>query len=197
MATPQSVRYLNEIRALNALFRSGGMSRADLARMLGLNRSTTGHIIANLMADALVVERPNGCRGETAAKTGRPGINIEINPAGATFLGAEIGVDRLTVVAIDLCANEIRRISTPFPTHQQPLEAGIDRVAAMICEVIDGLADKTLIRGLCVTLPALLDAKGKVINALIIGWRDVDLKAMITERLAARFPQLELQVSIE
>jgi len=197
LATPQSVRYLNEIRALNALFRSGGMSRADLARMLGLNRSTTGHIIANLMADALVVELPNGGRGETAAKTGRPGINIEINPAGATFLGAEIGVDRLTVVAIDLCANEIRRISTPFPTHQQPLEAGIDRIAAMIGEVIDALPDKALIRGLCVTLPALLDAEGKVINALIIGWRDVDLKAMITERLAARFPRLDLQVSIE
>ena len=197
MATPQSVRYLNEIRALNALFRSGGMSRADLARQLGLNRSTTGHIITNLMADALVVEQPNGGRGENAAKTGRPGINIEIDPSGATFLGAEIGVDRLTVVAIDLCAHEIRRISTPYPTHQQPLEAGIDRIAAMIGDVIDALPETAQIRGLCVTLPALLDAEGRVINALILGWRDVDLKTLIIQRLAARFPRLELPVTIE
>jgi len=197
LATPQSVRYLNEIRALNALFRSGGMSRADLARMLGLNRSTTGNIIANLMADQLVVESPNGGRGEGAAKTGRPGINIEIDPAGATFLGAEIGVDRLTVVAIDLAAHEFRRISTPFPTFEAPLEAGIDRIVAMIGEVIESLGDVARLRGLCVTLPALLDADGKVINALIIGWRDVDLKSMISARLAARFPGLDLPISVE
>lgn len=35
MATPQSIRYLNALRALNVLFRGGGMSRADLARALG------------------------------------------------------------------------------------------------------------------------------------------------------------------
>lgn len=197
LATPQSVRYLNEIRALNALFRSGGMSRADLARRLGLNRSTTGNIIANLIADALVVEQPNGGRGESAAKTGRPGINIEIDPAGATFLGAEIGVDRLTVVAIDLAAREIHRLSAPFPTYQQPLEAGIDRIAAMVAEVIETLPEPARIRGLCVTLPALLDADRRVVNALIIGWRDVDLKALIATRLAARFPQLELPIAIE
>lgn len=34
MATPQSIRYLNALRALNVLFRGGGMSRADLARAL-------------------------------------------------------------------------------------------------------------------------------------------------------------------
>ena len=52
---PQSARYLNELRALDVLFREGRMSRADLARALGLNRSTTGSIIANLLAEALVI----------------------------------------------------------------------------------------------------------------------------------------------
>ncbi|WP_292166273.1 ROK family transcriptional regulator [Mesorhizobium sp.] len=197
MATPQSVRYLNEIRALNALFRSGGMSRADLARVFGLNRSTTGNIISNLMTDRLVMERPDVPRGDNAAKTGRPGIHIEIDPAGATFLGAEIGVDRLTVVAIDMAAHEIRRLSTPFPIFEQSPEAGIDRIASMIGEVIESLPEATRTRGLCVTLPALLDADGNVINALIIGWRDVKLKAMIAERLKQRFSKPDLPISIE
>ena len=34
MATPQSIRYLNKVQALNAMFRGGGMSRSDLARRL-------------------------------------------------------------------------------------------------------------------------------------------------------------------
>lgn len=197
VATPQSVRYLNEIRALNALFRDGGMSRADLARVLGLNRSTTGNIIANLMSDALVVERPDLPRGDREARTGRPGIHIELDSEGAHFLGAEIGVDRLTVVAIDMAAREIRRQSLAFPTFEQPPEAVADRIVAMIVEMTDALGDSERIRGLCVALPALLDAEGRVINALIIGWQDVSLKELLAERLAARLPRLDLTIQVE
>lgn len=197
MATPQTVRHLNEIRALNALFRNAGMSRADLARALGLNRSTTGNIITSLMTDGLAVERPGTPRGESAAKTGRPGIQVQIDPIGATFLGAEIGVDRLSVVAIDMAAQEISHISIPFPTFEQTPEAGIDRMAALIAEMIGRLANPSRIRGLCVALPALLDPDGLVINGLILGWRNVRLKAMIAERMRARFPKLDLDIWIE
>ena len=100
---PQSVRYQNELRALDVLFREGAMSRADLARALGLNRSTTGNIIGSLMAQALVVERPRARQPGVPVRTGRPGIDIELDPKGAVFIGAEIEVDRLTAVAIDLC----------------------------------------------------------------------------------------------
>ncbi|CAM5774485.1 transcriptional regulator [Labrys miyagiensis] len=197
MATPQTVRHLNEIRALNALFRNAGMSRADLARALGLNRSTTGNIITSLMTEGLAVERPGTPRGESAARTGRPGIHVQIDPVGASFLGAEIGVDRLTVVAIDMAAQEISRVSIPFPTFAETPDEGIDRMAALIAEVIGRLANPGRIRGLCVALPALLDTDGLVINGLILGWRNVPLKAMIAERIMARFPDLDFDISIE
>lgn len=196
MATPQSVRYLNEIRALNALFRTGGMSRADLARALGLNRSTTGNIIANLMADGMVVERTDLPRGDSPQRTGRPGIMIELDAGGAYFLGAEIGVDRLTVVATDMAAREIRRETIPYPTFESAPDAVSDRIVAMIASVIESLPNAERVRGVCVGLPALLD-EGRVINALIIGWRDVRLKEMLSERLARRLPGRDLLVLVE
>jgi predicted NBD/HSP70 family sugar kinase len=197
LATPQSVRHLNEIRALNALFRTGGMSRADLARMLGLNRSTTGHIMANLMADQLVIEGPANGRGDGVMRAGRPGINIQIDPAGAAFLGAEIGVDRLTVVAIDLAAREFRRLSMPFAAAQAGLDDAVGRIVGLIGDVMMSLPDLSRLRGLCVTLPALLGADGRVINALILGWRDADLQARIGTALAERFPGHDLPISVE
>jgi predicted NBD/HSP70 family sugar kinase len=197
LATPQTVRHLNEIRALNALFRTAGMSRADLARALGLNRSTTGNIITSLMTDGLAVERPGPPPGEVAARTGRPGIQVQIDPIGATFLGGEIGVDRLTVVAIDMAAHEISRLSIPFPTFSETPEAGIERMAALIGEVIGGLGNPARIKGLCVALPALLDSDGLVINGLILGWRNVRLKTMIAGHIMARFPDLDFEISIE
>ncbi|MBP0579809.1 ROK family transcriptional regulator [Labrys sp. LIt4] len=197
MATPQTVRHLNEIRALNALFRHTGMSRADLARALGLNRSTTGNIITGLITEGLAVERRDEPHNESAGKTGRPGIRVQIDPAGASFLGAEIGVDRLTVVVIDMRAEEILRLTLPFPTHRETPEAGTDRMVALIAEAIESLDRPERLRGLCVTLPALLASDGTVINGLMLGWRDVKLRDMVTDRLKRRFPSLDPAISIE
>lgn len=187
MATPQSIRYLNELRALNVLFRGGGMSRADLARALGLNRSTTGNIISNLRNDALVIERPETGRG-TEVRTGRPGINIELNPEGGTFIGAEIGVDRITVVAIDLAANELQRESIAFPTAEKDPALGIEATVALIQRVIGRVTHRQSIRGLCVSLPALLDRQGLVINALLLGWQNIPLRDLLIEKVGDDFP---------
>ena len=120
---PQSVRYLNELRALDVLFRDGAMSRADLARTLGLNRSTTGSIISSLLAESLVVERRRAKSVEPRAQTGRPGIDVELNPEGALFIGAEIEVDELTAVVIDLTGRLIRRVAVVFPAGRLPPSA--------------------------------------------------------------------------
>ncbi|WP_454811263.1 ROK family protein [Labrys neptuniae] len=173
------------------------MSRADLARALGLNRSTTGNIITGLMTEGLAVERRDEPRGENAGKTGRPGIRVQIDPAGASFLGAEIGVDRLTVVIIDMLAQEILRLTLPFPTYQETPEVGTDRMVALIAEAVESLNRPERLRGLCVTLPALLASDGTVINGLMLGWRDVKLKTMITDRLKRRCPSLDPVISIE
>jgi predicted NBD/HSP70 family sugar kinase len=187
MATPYSIRYLNELRALNVLFRNNGMSRADLARALGLNRSTTGNIIANLRADSLVVERPELERGPEV-RTGRPGIQIELDPNGGTFIGAEIGVDRITVVAIDLTARELQRKSIAFDTAERAPDEGIDAAVELIQAVIASIANRQSIRGLCVSLPALLDREGNVVNALLLGWRNIPLRANLIERIGEEFP---------
>jgi predicted NBD/HSP70 family sugar kinase len=190
MATSQSVRHLNEIRALNALFREGGMSRADLARVLGLNRSSTGHIIANLMSEQLVFEEGMPAQRDSEALPGRPGIQLGINPHGGTFVGAEIGVDRLTVIAIDLAAHEILRCSVEFATALQTPEDGVRRLAEIINSALDSLVGKSLVRGLCVTVPALLDEGGCVRNALTLGWHNVPLSLMLREHIGPDIPIL-------
>lgn len=187
MATPKSVRCFNATNALNILFRSGGMSRADLARALGLNRSTMGNIVADLLAAGLVVERPGEPRREDA-RTGRPGVVVDLNPGGAWFLGAEIEADRIGAVAIDLLAQVRHRRSVAFDCLAQPPERVVQAVAALVQEVIAGLAAPRPVRGLCVTVPALLARGGIVRNAPILGWRNVPLEAA----LRTHFPAIAL-----
>ena len=186
-AASQSVRYLNELRALDVLFREGAMSRADLARALGLNRSTTGSIVNTLIAESLVVERPLEKDGEPRTQTGRPGIDVELNPGGAIFIGAEIEVERLTVVAIDLTGRLVRRDSAAFATAEKPPEKSAEKIVRMVETLMDSASDPSRVRGLCVAIPALVES-GIARLGLLLNWRDVRIADLISERLSAPLP---------
>lgn len=186
---PQSVRYLNELRALDVLFREGRMSRADLARALGLNRSTTGSIIANLLAESLVIEQTNQKRAASETRTGRPGIDIELNPSGAIFIGAGIEADCLTALTIDLSGAIVSKKSAPYHVARQSPEKTAEAVAKLINTLINAEPDKERVRGVCVALPAML-RDGIVLQATLLGWREVDLRSLISAHLCMDVPVL-------
>src|SRR4051812_46868468 len=80
-SSPRRVRQSNEIAALRALHQFGRLSRAELARKLGLNRSSSGHIIAGLTSSGfvreVVEEQPER---RSYARAGRPGIMLQLVP---------------------------------------------------------------------------------------------------------------------
>jgi predicted NBD/HSP70 family sugar kinase len=193
--TPQSVRYVNELRTLNVLFRDGGMSRAALARHLGLNRSTSGNIIANLMTEGLVQERAAARHLDADYKTGRPGIMLELNPAGMIFLGAEIGLDRLQLVAIDLGGNIIGQRADPWVAAGGDPKTTCRRLASLADDLLASLGRPGRVGGFGVAIPALLD-HGIVREAALMQWRDVPLKQILQRALPPAIG-LETPIAIE
>jgi predicted NBD/HSP70 family sugar kinase len=190
VATPRSIRYLNEVRARNALFRGGGMSRAELARRLRLNRASAGYIVDDLVHAGLARERTDRGRPSTKGRAGRPGIVIELDPGGAVFLGAEIGVDHITVVGVDLGGREFLRRSVEHATGAEASDAAIRRAAEVINVVAGSLDGKwRRVRGVCAAVPGLV-RDGTVLNALMLGWRDVPLREALQAALEARVPVL-------
>jgi predicted NBD/HSP70 family sugar kinase len=186
-AASQSVRYLNELRALDVLFRDGAMSRSDLARTLGLNRSTTGSIINTLLRASLVVELPQVKHPEPREQTGRPGIDVALNPGGALFVGTEIEVDQLTAVAIDLTGRLILRESAAFPASLATPEESADKLVEVVDQLTRAATDPSRIRGICVAVPALVEA-GVARLGLLLNWRDVPIARLIGERVRAKLP---------
>ena len=94
-SSPRRVRQANVAAALQAIFAGGQLSRADLARQLGLNRSSSGNIISELIGNGLVREVAEDAPKPTRA--GRPGILLELVPEGACFIGVEIGLGAIPV----------------------------------------------------------------------------------------------------
>jgi predicted NBD/HSP70 family sugar kinase len=186
-SAPQSVRYLNELRALDVLFRDGAMSRADLARTLGLNRSTTSSIINSLLAESLVIERDRDKSAEPRTQTGRPGIDVELNPQGALFVGAEIEVEQVTAVAIDLTGRLVKREAAVFPAGRLPPERSAEKVVEMVRSIVDFGREADKVRGVGIAVPALVE-EGVARLGLLLNWRDVPLAQLVSDKLGVDVP---------
>lgn len=173
------LRHINQARVLRLLKEQGTLSRAEVARYLGLTRSTVTLITAELIKEKLVA--PTGGAFVTQS-TGRPGAGLRLNPEGAYFLGAEIAADEIRLVLIDLAGSIIHRETTPHRVKDP--EA--------ICHDLVGLVDKAWsrqlknsdrLRGVGVAVSALLDTQGIVRKAPTLGWHNFDLK----NKLLAKF----------
>jgi predicted NBD/HSP70 family sugar kinase len=186
-SSPRRVRQANVAAALQAIFAQGRLSRAELARQLGLNRSSSGHIVVELTTNGLVREVAEAA--PKPIRAGRPGILLELVPDGAYFVGAEIGVEHITALRIDLLASVIDCRVVPFDGRSAPVAEAVDRAIAL---VFDGLSPDEIERceGFGLSAPAQMDRQGRVRIAPLLGWQNVDLAVLAREALPIEMPSM-------
>lgn len=182
----------NEARALDALFRAGALSRAALARELGLTRSTTGALVQNLLEAGLVRERPDasGDTEDGGTRVGRPGILVEIDGDGVFFLGAYVGVTWIAVLAIDLAGTVRARVSVDFSGAGSSPRRAAEAISGLVAEIIGKLPPATRLSGLNVSVPGFLAADGVTYHAPILGWHGVNLAELFPAALGIDLPVL-------
>ncbi len=104
----QAVRH-EEMRARNlevvlgAVSRGGPLTRAALAEVTGLTKSTVSKLVGDLVEAGLLAETGPARAGER----GRPGVHVVLSGARMASLGLEINVDYLAVRVLDL-TGEVR-----------------------------------------------------------------------------------------
>jgi predicted NBD/HSP70 family sugar kinase len=187
-SSPRRIRQRNERAALQALHRHGALTKADLARHLQLNRSSSGHIIAALQADGLVRERDIDLPDESRPlRVGRPGTRIELVSEAACFVGVEIGVAHIAVAEVDLAANLTTSAVEPFAGSRTDAEGAVRAAVDLALRTVppDRLAR---CEGFGVAAPAQMDGEGRVRTAPLLGWSDVGLAEAVGAALPLRVP---------
>jgi predicted NBD/HSP70 family sugar kinase len=175
-----SLRRHNLALVLRQVRDSGPRSRARLATSTGLNKATISSLVAELVDRGLLRDGGTERRG-----VGRPGQAVELAGTGVCGIGAEVNVDYLAVVALDLGGRVVSERRLAQDTAGLTPDAVLDRLARLVAEVLDDVsADGGEPVGITVAVPGLVEAAlGQVALAPNLGWRDVPVVQLVRERL--------------
>jgi predicted NBD/HSP70 family sugar kinase len=168
VATSETARDINRRIVLNLIRTHQPISRADLARHSGLQRSTVSVIAEQLIKERWITE---GANGHTAR--GRRPRFLHLNKQRVGIIGINIRPVTTKLALADLDANFLAQDSLPTPPEpQQFLAELIPRVR----KLMDTRPELTY-EGIGVSLPGRVDlATKQLVFAPNLGWRDFDLK---------------------
>ena len=168
-ANSETARDINRSTVLNAIRTSQPVSRADLARQTGLQRSTVSLIVEQLMQERWVAERGLG-----QLPRGRKPLLLTLNTEKAGIIGINV-MPRITkIVLADLNLSFLSEES--FATAKDP-SAMITMLVNRIRRMMETHRGMTF-EAIGVSLPGRVDRfTQKLVFAPNLGWRDVDVKA--------------------
>jgi predicted NBD/HSP70 family sugar kinase len=170
VATSETARQINRRIALNFIRRNEPMSRADLARCSGLQRSTVSAIIDQLIDEGWVTE---GAIGQ--ALRGRRPRFLHLNVERAGILAVDL---RPAITTVGLAGVDARFVEqTSWPTPKDP-EVFIRQLARTVTLFRDS-HPRILCEGMGVSVPGRADRAGRLVFAPNLGWGPVDLKRLI------------------
>lgn len=87
------------MRIIEVLREHGALSRAELARIVGLSRTTVSEISSSLMDRRAIVVVDTDASGRVGS--GRPAERLTLDPDSGQFLGVDFGHGRVCVVVAD------------------------------------------------------------------------------------------------
>jgi predicted NBD/HSP70 family sugar kinase len=178
-----SLREGNRKRVIDALRARGIASRAELARITGLSRSTVSTIVTDLLDAGLAGERDGQPDGEVHA--GRPPVMVSLNRSAGVALGIDFGHRHLRVAVSDLSHLVLAETWCELDVDHSA-EQGLDRAAQFVDRVLDEAgADRHHVIGVGMGLPAPIDRiSGSVQESSILpGWVAVDAAGEASDRL--------------
>jgi len=172
-------RRLNRSAVLNLVRTESPISRSEIARRLRLSLPTAMRMVEDLVeADLVYFEgtEPSGGRR-------RPLINFK--GSAHTVIGIDLGGSKLYGTVTDLTGQILHEIRVPWHEAGGP-DFALDSLYATIDDLLAFAETQPgSIRGIGIGAPGVtLSSTGTVVWAPSLGWRDLPLKQLLSQRFA-------------
>ena len=182
----QLLKQLNRMALVRQVGDRPGLSRASLADVLGLTKSTVSMLVRDLMDEGWLSERELIATGEV----GRRATPLHLDGERLALLGAEIGVDEARVLATNLLGEVLATRVVSYDDAGDPasciklVAAGLVRLARALGGAAAGTGARRVL-GIGVGLHGGVDETLGVLRyAPHLGWRNVDVDGQLRAHFA-------------
>jgi len=180
-ASNKTPRRINRNLVFNLVRMRQPISRADLARVSGLQRSTVSLIVEDLIEGGWISEGSMG-----RLPRGRRPTFLQVNDSRAV-IALDIHPEQTTVAVADLGGHIVAQ-SVVNSERGKPSDDGkaeIATIASVIRKMIATHSDRSF-DGIGISLPGRADERQQLIFAPNLNWRTTDIKAKIARATGLR-----------
>ena len=173
-ATHQQTRTFNQQLVLRALHDHSPRSRADLARLTGLTRTSVGDLVGTLIDDGLIEEVGRG-----KSSGGKSPILLRVAPDGRHLIGLDLGEAQFRGAVVNLRGEILRSIRLPLEGRNG------DATVELVFELVDALRadDRCPLLGIGIGAPGVIDSStGTVRWSVNLNWAELRLGPMLEQR---------------
>ena len=172
-------REINRQIALNLVRSKQPISRAELARLMGVRRGAVSRLVDELLESGLVIE---GAKGES--RRGRRPTHLHIDTRRRCVVAVDVSASLTSVLVTDLVGHPLLGV-TDFPTPRQ-LQPLVHELAGRIRQILRDHPRVGQCVGIGVAVSGLVDEAGLLKFSPTLGWHDVDLLTPL--KAATRLP---------
>ncbi len=173
-ATHQQTRTFNQRLVLRAIYDGGEVSRADVARLTGLTRTSVSHIVGDLLHADLVAEVGRG-----PSNGGKAPILLSVASDARHLIGLDLGEGSFSGAVVNLRGQVQSSISRPLDGRDG------DEAVALVLELIEDLRQQSgrPLLGVGIGAPGVIDSRrGTVRWAVNLDWADLPLGDIVARR---------------
>jgi predicted NBD/HSP70 family sugar kinase len=164
-ATHQGTRRVNERLVLRTIYEQGPISRAEVARVTGLTRTTVSDVVEGLLGEDLVVQVGTG-----RSTGGKAPILLEVPADARHIVGVDVDRDRLSGALVNLRGEVRTRASRELVGRDGAV--ALAELESLVADLVQ--AARQPLVGVGIGTPGLVDAgTGTVLWAVGLDWRDV------------------------
>jgi predicted NBD/HSP70 family sugar kinase len=173
-ATHHQTRAFNQQLVLRALYDDSPLSRADLARLTGLTRTSVSDLVGSLIDDGLIEEVGRG-----RSSGGKSPILLRVVPDGRLLIGLDLADSQFSGAVVNLRGDILRSIQLPLEGRDG--EAAVE----LVFRLVDALRadERSPLLGIGIGAPGVIDTRsGTVRWSVNLEWADLPLGPLVERR---------------
>ena len=173
-ATQQQTKEHNRHLVLRTIFEHESISRAEIARITSLTRTTVSEIITDLIEEGLVSEV-----GVGSSLGGKSPILLSLVEDSRCLVGMHLAHNQFRGAIVNLRGKIHKMITLPADDQER------DKPLSIVYQILDQLLESACkpVIGISIGTPGLVNTReGVIVNAVNLDWKNLPLAQMLQDR---------------